>query len=156
MIERALRMSEAWARRGRAARWGVPVAWAATIWFLSSRSPTGAAPGLGIVVLFNAGHVVLFGGLAALLHLAIDSPGGARRFAIAASLAAAYGAVDEIHQAFVPGRQSSVFDWASDAAGAVLCAAALTWLRERPRWAVRTAIAAVPAAVVSVALATVW
>ncbi|MEE9199093.1 MAG: VanZ family protein [Dehalococcoidia bacterium] len=47
-------------------------------------------------------------------------------------LAAGYGAVDELHQAFVPGRDSSIYDVASDTAGALLALAGvgvILWLR---------------------------
>lgn len=39
-------------------------------------------------------------------------------------IVAAYGAVDEIHQHFVPGRHASPMDWAADAAGGFLGGAA--------------------------------
>jgi VanZ family protein len=43
--------------------------------------------------------------------------------AIAAVIAAAYGATDEWHQSLVPGRTADRFDWAADAIGAILGAA---------------------------------
>lgn len=42
-----------------------------------------------------------------------------RHAALAALLAAAYGATDEWHQSFVPGRSAEVADWCADAAGAL-------------------------------------
>jgi VanZ family protein len=47
-----------------------------------------------------------------------------RRVAAAIGIAIAYGALDEIHQMFVPGRQSSLLDVAADAFGASLGAIA--------------------------------
>lgn len=44
----------------------------------------------------------------------------------AAGLASLYGATDEVHQAFVPGRSSDVWDWMADTLGAL--AAAGVWL----------------------------
>ena len=38
----------------------------------------------------------------------------------AALLASAYGASDEVHQSFVPGREADVLDWVADTVGAVL------------------------------------
>jgi VanZ family protein len=40
-------------------------------------------------------------------------------------VATAYGATDELHQAFVPGRQSDVFDLIADAGGALAAAGAI-------------------------------
>ena len=46
----------------------------------------------------------------------------------------AYGATDEWHQSFVPGRSTDLFDWIADTAGAALAVAAYTsWDRYR-RW----------------------
>ncbi|MDR3283841.1 MAG: VanZ family protein [Treponema sp.] len=44
---------------------------------------------------------------------------------------AVYGALDEFHQSFTPGREVSVFDWMADVAGAVLGtgAGAFLWRR---------------------------
>ena len=49
-------------------------------------------------------------------------------------LSAAYGATDEIHQRFVPGRYPAVDDWVADAAGAlagVIVVLALHRVRQR-------------------------
>lgn len=59
-------------------------------------------------------HLVLFGVLAALLHLA------GLRAPLAIAGAAIYGATDEVHQMFVPGRSPDLFDWIADLLGAVL------------------------------------
>ncbi|MHC5019233.1 MAG: VanZ family protein [Planctomycetota bacterium] len=53
----------------------------------------------------------------------------------AAACAALYGATDEWHQSFVPGRVADGWDWLADAAGALAVALAVTaWatLRRRP------------------------
>ena len=48
--------------------------------------------------------------------------------------AAAYGASDEFHQSFVPGRDSSVADWLADLAGAALgVTVVLLWRRRVTR-----------------------
>ncbi len=53
-----------------------------------------------------------------------------RQASIACAVAAAYAVTDEIHQAFVPGRQAQVGDVLIDTAGAALGIAAL-WLYGR-------------------------
>lgn len=50
------------------------------------------------------------------------------------AIAALYGATDEFHQSFVPGRDMSAYDWLADLVGAVLGAgvSAIVWrARER-------------------------
>ena len=42
------------------------------------------------------------------------------------ALASLYGATDEFHQSFVPGRDSDVLDWVADTLGAALGAASAT------------------------------
>lgn len=73
-------------------------------------------------------HFLAFG----LLGTAIIRALGARRpwprALIATALVSLFGASDEIHQHFTPGRSSDVFDWVADTLGAVTAAAAyLLW-----------------------------
>lgn len=50
-------------------------------------------------------------------------------------ISAAYGALDEWHQSFVPGRHPSSLDWLSDLVGALLVGFLLVlwWRARRPR-----------------------
>jgi len=50
---------------------------------------------------------------------------------IAIVIATGFGALDEIHQSFVPGRDASVFDLLADAVGATVGALAVTWYSRR-------------------------
>lgn len=110
------------------------LAWAALVFWLSSRPdplPFSLAGALGVDKLVHgAGYAVL----GALLVLATA---GARRsvrraVVIAVALASLYGVTDELHQSFVPGRDTSAGDWAADTVGALAGAAlAAAVLRRR-------------------------
>lgn len=91
----------------------------AVIFALSSVSSLGTLPGR------NTDKVGHFIGYALLGGLMLRALAGARwrgvssRHALAAwVLSAAYGASDEFHQRFVPGRDAGLPDWIADALGA--------------------------------------
>ncbi len=70
-------------------------------------------------------HLVCFGGFAFWVAFAMSAPLARRRLTRALWLApvlfiAAYGAVDEFHQSFTPGRSCSVPDWCADAVGGAI------------------------------------
>ncbi len=105
------------------------------IFTLSSMSSLPAPPG-GMTD--KHAHFVTYGALGALVVWGLTDRSPARTtwtVAVAAvALAAVYGASDEWHQSFVPGREVSVLDWAADTAGAGLAAAALrAWAIIRAR-----------------------
>lgn len=57
-------------------------------------------------------HFICFGGLCFWITFALK-----KKNITAIALSSVYGIIDEIHQSFVPGRSSSVFDWMADSAG---------------------------------------
>jgi hypothetical protein len=69
-------------------------------------------------VLHATEYAVLGGLLVVALRLAGLRP--ARALLLALVLASAYGATDEVHQYFVPGRSADVLDWVADTLGATL------------------------------------
>jgi VanZ family protein len=91
--------------------WLPVVLWAALIFTLSSIPDLGTGLGGWDLVLRKAAHAAEFAILGFLLLRALgrDVP------ALAAGIA--YAASDELHQAFVPGRQGSVLDVLVDAIG---------------------------------------
>ena len=94
--------------------WLPVVAWAGLIFGLSSIPDLSTAEGaLGEVLSYGA-HAVEYAIFGALLVRALD----ARVVAFAAGVA--YGITDEIHQSFVPGRQSSALDLLVDAVGLLM------------------------------------
>ncbi len=106
------------------------VAYAAAIFILSSFPVPPPAEVVAVALGDKTLHAVEYAGLALLLALAAGAAkpewrGKAALLALA--VAVVYGASDEFHQAFVPGRVADVFDWLLDSAGA-LVGAAVGWL----------------------------
>ncbi len=129
--------------------WILPLAVAAAIIWLSSQSQY---PG-GLQLpppLDKVAHATVFGLLAWLLELALqqsrpDLP-MYRRHLVVLLAVVLYGATDEWHQSFVPGRSCEFGDWVADAAGGAMALAvgsaqlvltrrlgALSWWRGTPR-----------------------
>jgi VanZ family protein len=100
-----------------AVAWGPAALWAAVLFFLSAQPDP---PGAGLFDWVPAGdklaHVLLYAVLGALLAHGQEERGGPSHRAVLA-LGALYGASDEWHQSFVPGREVSLLDWAADVSG---------------------------------------
>jgi len=109
----------------------------AALIFAISHVPGKELARLGFHFWDKAAHAAEYMPLGALLALWLSSrpARGDRRaygrsLGMAAGLLLAYGALDELHQAFVPGRFSSVWDVAADlVGGAIGASAALAFLR---------------------------
>jgi VanZ family protein len=116
-------------------RWAPAGLWAALIFALSSISGLPAPPG-GLTD--KHAHLITYGVLCACLVWGLTDRAPARTTwgiaAAAAALSVLYGASDEWHQSFVPGRHTSALDLAADAVGAVLAAVVLrAWAIIRAR-----------------------
>jgi VanZ family protein len=98
----------------RISAWAPVVLWAALIFTLSSIPDLGTGLGTWDLVLRKLAHLAEFAVLGALLVRAV------RREPAAIVLGSAYAASDEVHQAFVDGRQGSPVDWTIDTVGVVL------------------------------------
>ncbi|HEX7238957.1 MAG TPA: VanZ family protein [Longimicrobiaceae bacterium] len=106
----------------RAARGWLPaLAWAAALFAASSR------PGVPVPDAWGADkvlHFLAYALLGFLLARGASGSGLGARWPVA--LGWLYGASDEVHQHFVPGRSADPADWAADAlgvlAGTLLCA----------------------------------
>jgi VanZ family protein len=123
----------------------VPLLGMCILWWSSSRTPDGAPSSFAFSLIHNGMHVVAYACLAGSIWLAwsrrpVASP---HRFRSRAAwlLALSYGAVDELHQSYVPGRVCSVFDLASDALGAALAVALLCGVAGLlPQWRLAVAV----------------
>ncbi|MCX7803659.1 MAG: VanZ family protein [Planctomycetota bacterium] len=116
-------------------RWLPALFWMAAIFFGSSvRFPAVAVPKLLFPHADKLAHAIEYAILSTLYMFALEPLLPGRRLLagfLAATMAVAYGATDELHQAFVPGRDCSLMDWLADLAGA--CTAAAVWLAIRRR-----------------------
>lgn len=103
------------------------ILWAFFI-FLGSSIPGQIFPDLPIFTFDKLIHVVLFGLLSWFTYRALkfqDRYPFLSRNALAASLVLSFlfGAVDELHQALVPGRMPDWYDLLADSGGILLCGA---------------------------------
>jgi len=107
-------------------RWAVVAGYMAAIFFASSGPGVELPPGRNWDKVLHAGAYAVLAGLAAWA-----STGGRLRSATGPVLVAAwmisttYGAADEWHQSFVPGRQADAADFLADALGALAAAGAI-------------------------------
>jgi VanZ family protein len=114
--------TDALPRRATLAFWGLAVAWAGAIFWLSS------LPGSQLPGRFppEVGHFGAYFILAALLYAALRANGRqGRAILLAIVIASVYGISDEFHQSFVPMRTPDVADWVMDTFGASCGAAAV-------------------------------
>lgn len=114
----------------RFAAWLPAVGWAAFIFYLSHGPPSADVPEW-IFVHDKFSHAVAFGLLSALIYFAFRGGHGippSQAVWLAAILASLYGATDEVHQRFIPGRESDWLDWLADVVGAVAMAIASFFL----------------------------
>lgn len=130
---------------GRA--WGrlfgaLALAWAGLIFWESSQSNPFPFLPLEILSQDKLLHVAAYAVLAGLVMAAIarGRPGPlVRAAAVAILFTAAYGATDEWHQWYVPGRDADPLDWVADVTGAIAGATAVAVILRRrdPRASIR-------------------
>jgi VanZ family protein len=114
------------------ARYQLPaILWAVAI-FISSSIPSDKIPDLGILHYDKVIHFLLYVSLCAFTYRAIKYQNkfqflSKHSMLLSVLLTAGYGALDEIHQYFVPGRNSEVNDFLADTLGGLICIASI-WL----------------------------
>jgi VanZ family protein len=106
--------------------WLPAAGWAALLFYLSSLS---GISGPAIPHVDKVAHFGVYLVLGASLAYAVDRTGWPLWVAVVLGLL--YGASDEFHQYFVPGRTPSVADWIADALG--VCTAVFLYERHRRR-----------------------
>lgn len=98
-------------------------------WYLSSQEHVEQMPNF-----WNADklvHCICFGALTFWAAFGIDNKTIKHTWLILLPIiiVSLYGVIDEIHQSFTPGRDSSVADWIADTIGAILGSAIYFYLR---------------------------
>ena len=83
--------------------------------------------GLGFQGSDKVAHFAVYGLLGTLL-CRVTGPGW-RGAALSLATASLFGATDEWHQSFVPGRDSDLMDWLSDSSGAALAVGLYCFVR---------------------------
>ncbi len=110
--------------------WGPVLGYAGLIFYLSAQShPDEDLPSLLGHVNDKVLHAMEYAGLGGLCYRAfrrgVDGPVAARALFFAILTASLYGMTDEVHQLFVPLRESSWQDWLADVAGSTVGALAV-------------------------------
>ncbi|MFT4512817.1 MAG: VanZ family protein [Planctomycetota bacterium] len=136
----------------------VPITGMLVLWWSSSKVPDGEPHSTARSLFHNTMHVVAYACIAASLWVAWSQRPVAAVVAFRSRgswlLASLYGVVDELHQAYVPGRMCSFADLVSDASGAALAVVVLRGVSGvAPSWR-RIAGVLVAASLFSVAAAT--
>ena len=86
-------------------------------WYLSSQETIEQMPGF-----WNADklvHFICFGGFAFWVAFACNIK-TAKKWWLPVVIISLYGIIDEFHQSFTPGRETSVLDWLCDTTGAAM------------------------------------
>jgi VanZ family protein len=105
------------------------ILWMALIFGLSSQSHFDAPGGISVDVLAVVAHLILYGVLAGSIWFAIRHVSPVRpmkTFVTVIILTTLYGITDEVHQAFVPLRDASLFDVGVDFCAALIVTSVLT------------------------------
>lgn len=114
-------------------RWVPPLFWAAFILLLTS-IPGADLPHVALRDADKLVHFTMYGVFAWLSTRSLARPGRIARVAVLVVLGVSiFGALDEWHQQFIPGRSMELLDWMADTLGALAGAStALSVLRREP------------------------
>jgi VanZ family protein len=117
------------------ARYQLPaILWALVIFTLSSfpRLPTPVTGLFSADKLLHFGAYFIFGVLVAIaLVKSTRQQRASTLLLLAACIGVLYGASDELHQSFVPGRDASVADWLADSFGVIAAQFSVAFARAK-------------------------
>lgn len=103
------------------------IIWCGAIFILSAQT---SLPSVAVNNFDKLAHAFVYAIMGALFCRAYLGYGGKPRPAVllAVFFASAYGASDEVHQMFTPGRTPEVLDWVADTVGAAIGAASWAYV----------------------------
>lgn len=105
--------------------WSLVLLYMYLLYWLSSQTSPG---GGGLPIPDKLAHAIAYFGLCIVARLATGTVMSNAAVAMLAALGVAmlYGATDEWHQSYTPGRDPDALDWVADAVGALIAAACWT------------------------------
>ena len=106
-------------------QWGYALALAATVVWASSHGQVAIPDCADFANFDKLAHASIFGLVATLLL----RPFRTRQLGWAILIVSVFGATDELHQSFTPGRSMDGLDWVADTTGAVVAVCAYTFWR---------------------------
>jgi VanZ family protein len=104
-------------------QWGYALALAATVVWASSHGQVELPDCANFVNFDKLAHASVFGLMATL----VLRPFRMRPIVWSIVIVSLFGAADELHQNFTPGRSMDILDWAADTTGAVVAVSAYTF-----------------------------
>jgi len=108
--------------------------WAAVVVWIAIQLTLTSLPGAAIPISVNhpldwVAHCCLYGGLGVLVARAASFNGWpSKRLIVTALIISLGGALDELHQYFIPGRDMEFGDWVFDTIGAIMGLAVGAWM----------------------------
>ena len=114
----------------KARPWLPPLIWAGLIVFATSLPSSALPRQLG--PFDKVAHFSMYAVLAALVTVAVRNHAFRKALVLIVLAVAAFGAVDEWHQRFIPGRSTEFADWVADSLGGL--AGVITASLLLPRW----------------------
>lgn len=108
--------------------WLPAIGWMIVIFYFSSRTGNEIRNLFYFIPNLNWGHLVEYFILGLLVNFALSKTTRLQRlYLMTVLLCTVYGATDEFHQYFVPGRTPDIVDLTNDAIGSVLAVALIKW-----------------------------
>jgi VanZ family protein len=114
--------------------WTLFLIWLGAVFYASSMTGQEVAPVVPTFFLHKVAHFIAYGSGTVILALSLrlSTKWSWRKIAvISVVVVSLYGATDEWHQLYTPGRDGTVRDWAIDTASGIVGVGVLLWVKDR-------------------------